>query len=54
MAKIGYSWKLLREFTGFARKTKSYWIVPLVLILGFTALVVVVGQGGAPLIYALF
>ncbi len=31
-----------------------YWIIPLVLFLGFTALMVVVTSGAAPLIYTLF
>ena len=31
-----------------------YWIIPLVLFLGFAALMVVVASGSAPLIYTLF
>ena len=31
-----------------------YWIIPLILFLGFTALMVVVTTGSAPLIYTLF
>ena len=54
MARIGYSYKLLREFVGFARENRVYWIVPLVLVLGLTALLVVTGQTAAPLIYTLF
>jgi len=54
MAKIGYSYKLLREFVGFARENRVYWIVPLVLVLGLTALLVVTGQTAAPMIYTLF
>ena len=52
--KIGYSGRLLREFFGFARQNKMYWIIPLVIFLGFTAVVVVVASGSAPLIYTLF
>ncbi len=54
MSKIGYSGKLLREFIGFARENRAYWIVPLVVVLGLTALLVVVGQAAAPMIYTLF
>ena len=49
-----YSVKLVREFMGFARQNKMYWIIPLILFLGFTALMVVVASGSAPLIYTLF
>ena len=54
MGRIGYSRKLLREFVGFARAHKAYWIVPLALILGLTALVIVGTNAAAPVIYALF
>jgi hypothetical protein len=54
MAKIGYSAKLLREFTSFARENRTYWIIPLVLVLGAVGLLVVAGQAAAPLLYTLF
>ena len=54
MSKLGYSLKLLREFVGFARANRVYWILPLILVLGISALLVVVGETAAPLIYTLF
>ncbi len=54
MARLRYSFRLLREFTLFARYHKAYWIVPLIVILGLAALVMVAGQTAAPLIYTLF
>jgi hypothetical protein len=54
MRKAGYSVKLLREFIRFARENRTYWIVPLVLLLGFAAILIVAGQVSAPLIYTLF
>ena len=54
MSRVGYSFKLLREFVGFARERRVYWIVPLVVILGVAAFLIVVGQSSAPLIYTLF
>ena len=48
------SFKLFRDFVGFARENKAYWIVPLVLVLGAAAALVVVGQTAAPLIYTMF
>lgn len=53
-SKLRYSTRLFREFVGFARQNKAYWIVPLLLVLGVVATVVVVGQAAAPLIYTLF
>ena len=54
MAKLGYSAKLMREFVRFARDNRAYWIVPIVLVLGITALLIVPGQVAAPMIYTLF
>ena len=54
MGRMGYSLKLLREFIGFARENRAYWIIPLALLLGITALVIVAGQSAAPLLYTLF
>jgi hypothetical protein len=54
MSKIRYSGKLLREFLAFARAKRAYWIIPLILVLGLTALLVVSGQAAAPMIYTLF
>jgi hypothetical protein len=54
MAKIAYTGKLFREIVRFAVANKAYWLIPLMLVLGLAALVVVVSQGAAPLIYTLF
>lgn len=54
MSRIGYAGKLLREFARFGREKKTYWIVPLILLLGLCGLVVVATQSVAPLIYTLF
>ena len=54
MPRIGHSFKLLREISAFAREKKTYWIVPLVILLAIVSFVVVVGQGVAPLLYTLF
>jgi len=54
MSRIGDVTKLFREFVQFARHKRAYWIIPLILALGLTALLIVAGQAGAPLIYTLF
>jgi hypothetical protein len=54
MSRFGYSFRLLGEFVRFARENKAYWIVPLILVLGLAALLVVTGQSAAPLLYTLF
>ena len=54
MRRAGYGIKLLREFVTFARENRTYWIIPLALLLGLAALLIVAGQVSAPLIYTLF
>jgi len=54
MATMRSGVRLLREFVGFAREHRAYWILPLILLLGLAGAVVVAGQAGAPLLYALF
>lgn len=49
-----YLVRLLKEFTGFARQNKAWWIVPMVLVLLLLALLIVAGQSAAPFIYTLF
>ena len=46
--------RLFREFTAFARENRTYWIIPLIIVLGLAGLLVVAGQAAAPLIYTLF
>jgi hypothetical protein len=54
MGKMKYSMKLLREITQFSQDNKTYWLVPLFLLLLLGSLLIVGGQAVAPLIYALF
>ncbi len=54
MGKLAHSGKLFREFIQFAAKEKIYWMVPLIVILGLAALLIVSSQAATPFIYALF
>lgn len=54
MNRGSYAMQLMSELVAFARARKVYWIVPLLVILGLSALFVVGGQAAAPLIYTLF
>ena len=45
---------LLREFAGFARTHRAYWIVPLIVMLGIAGFLAVAGQAAIPLLYTLF
>ncbi|MFQ5486726.1 MAG: DUF5989 family protein [Desulfobacterales bacterium] len=45
---------LLKEFFQFAWRKKAWWIIPIVLVLFFLALLIIVGQSSAPFIYTLF
>jgi hypothetical protein len=54
MRRLAYSGRLLGQFVGFARDTKSYWILPVIVALGLAAFMTFGIQGAAPLIYAFF
>lgn len=52
MSKLG----IFREFLGFLKERKKWWLMPIVIFLvGFGALIVLTqGSALAPFIYALF
>jgi len=52
--RIRDSIKLFREFVGFAREHRTYWIVPLIVMLGIAGFLIVARQAAAPLLYTLF
>lgn len=46
---------LLREFTGFLRESRKYWLIPLIVVLLLAGLLIVIsGSSIAPFIYPLF
>ena len=46
---------LLSEFLGFLKQNKKFWLLPLILImLLFTALLILSSTAAAPFIYTLF
>ena len=54
MSRAGYSLKLFRQFVQFARESRKYFLIPLIILLALAAIVIVVGQSAAPLIYTIF
>jgi hypothetical protein len=54
MARLRYAARLMREIVGLARQHKAWWIIPLFLVLGLAAFVIVASQTAAPLLYTLF
>jgi hypothetical protein len=54
MGKLAYTGKMLGEFWRFAQTNKVYWIIPLVVVLGLIAILIVASQTVAPFIYTLF
>ena len=54
MSRAGYSLKLFRQFVQFARETRQYFLIPLIILLALAAVIIVVGQSAAPLIYTIF
>lgn len=54
MGKLSCTGTMLKDLLGFAKQNKAYWIIPMIVILGLTALLVVATQVAAPFIYTLF
>ncbi len=54
MSRAGYSLKLFRQFVQFARESRQYYLIPLMIVLALAAVIIVVGQSAAPLIYTIF
>ena len=54
MAFLRYLGSFFKELLILAKKEKIYWIVPLMVLLLFIALLVFTGQATAPFIYTLF
>ena len=46
--------RLLREFIGFAKTNRAWWVVPIVIILLLLGLIIIAAQTSAPFIYTLF
>ena len=46
----------LKEFWDFLKERKKYWLLPIVLVLGFFGILIVLSQGSAvaPFIYTIF
>jgi hypothetical protein len=54
-AQAGHSGGIIREFIGFMRANKKWWLAPILIgLLGIGILVVVGGSAAAPFIYTLF
>ena len=49
-----YLIRLLREFIGYAKTTRAWWIIPIVIILLLLSLIIIAVQASAPFIYTLF
>jgi hypothetical protein len=47
---------ILKEFAGFMKKRKKYWLAPIIVVMVLLGLLIVIAQGSAvaPFIYTLF
>jgi hypothetical protein len=45
---------LIKDIFHFAWKNKAWWVIPVVLVFGAIAVLIVIGQTSAPFIYTLF
>ena len=46
----------IKEFWDFLRERKKYWLLPIIVVLGFFGAIIVLSQGSAvaPFIYTIF
>ena len=46
----------IKEFWDFLKERKKYWLLPIILVLGFFGIIIVLSQGSAvaPFIYTIF
>ena len=46
----------IKEFFDFLKERKKYWLIPIILVLGFFGILIVLSQGSAvaPFIYTIF
>lgn len=55
MARARHTVRLGSEFVAYAVVNRVWWVIPLMVLLGLAALLVVIGQAAAPVsIYPLF
>lgn len=49
-------WSTIKEFWGFLRQRKKFWLLPIVLVLLLLGFVIVISAGSAlaPFIYTIF
>ena len=49
-------WSFIKEFFDFLKERKKYWLIPIILVLGFFGILIVLSQGSAvaPFIYTIF
>ena len=48
--------EFIKEFWEFLRERKKYWLLPIIIVLGFFGILIVLSQGSAvaPFIYTIF
>ena len=46
----------IKEFLGFLKETKKYWLFPIIIVLAIFGILIVLSQGSAvaPFIYPIF
>ena len=49
-------WELIKDFFGFMRKRKKFWLAPIILVMLLLGVLIVLAQGStiAPFIYTIF
>lgn len=49
-------WELVKDFAGFLKKRKKYWLAPIIIVMLLLGILIVMAQGStiAPFIYTIF
>ncbi len=49
-------WELVKDFAGFMKKRKKYWLAPIIIVMFLLGILIVMAQGStiAPFIYTIF
>jgi hypothetical protein len=49
-------WELIKDFVGFIRKRKKFWLAPIIIVMPLLGILVVLANGSAiaPFIYTIF
>ena len=53
---LALMWELLKDFVGFMKKRKKFWLAPIIIVMLLLGVLLVIANGSAiaPFIYTIF